>query len=215
MILLQSQVATGIKVSFSANMLSSANNIWLGYRNLLPLNTCLSWLAEHELEYCKQASVKRALQFANGRALVRQILQQQGFVPIDIELALPNEQAPELRINGQRWQLSISHSGQAVAVAFSPAVQLGVDIEQLKVRDWSILAEPYPLLQGVSDLSEFYQCWTAAEAYCKATGSTIWQVLQQPLPQTPRYQHIALDGYALCLCSHNPHARIIVVHADS
>lgn len=202
-------------MSFSANMLSSANNIWLGYRNMLALSACESWLKENEREYCRQASAKRALQFANGRALVRQLLQQQGFVSADIELTLPSKQAPELRINGQQWQLSISHSGQAVAVALSPSVQIGVDIEQLKARNWSTLAEQYPLLQGVSDLSEFYQHWTAAEAYCKATGSTIWQVLQQPLPQTPRYQHVPLKGYALCLCYNNTNARIDQVITDN
>ncbi|WP_243735173.1 4'-phosphopantetheinyl transferase family protein [Paenibacillus turpanensis] len=77
-------------------------------------------------------------------------------------------------------QLSVSHSGELVAVAFTTGTPVGIDVEQIQTG-----AEISKLIQGVlsdaeaAKLSEmpmverregFYTFWTRKEAVLKATG---------------------------------------------
>lgn len=185
--------------------------IWLGYRlSLQSLAQCRPWLTPDEWQFVSQATDKRARQFANGRALIRRVLQQQlAIAPHQIQITLPDGAAPQLQVLGQRWHLSISHAGQAVSVAISEIHASGVDIEQHKPRQFAQLSQHYAALAQASDSSTFYRCWTAAEAYSKASAQSVWQVLAQPLPVTVQYHHLELADYTLCLCYLSPPVRII------
>jgi phosphopantetheinyl transferase len=185
--------------------------IWLGYRlSLHSLSQCQPWLTPDEWQFVRQATDKRARQFANGRSLIRRLLQQQlAIAPPQIQITLPDGTAPQLLVRGQRWHLSISHAGQAVSVAISQAHAPGIDIEQTKPRQFAQLSQHYAALAQASDCSTFYRLWTAAEAYSKASAQSIWQVLAQPLPATAQYHHLELTDYTLCLCYLSPPVSII------
>ena len=63
--------------------------IWLGYRlQLWPQAQCRSSLTDTEWQYASSLSTKRSLQFCNGRALARQLLQRYQF-RVGLKLPLP------------------------------------------------------------------------------------------------------------------------------
>ncbi|MEH8017116.1 hypothetical protein MN202_07730 [Rheinheimera muenzenbergensis] len=175
--------------------------ITLAYRlTLQSVEQCQSWLTATEWQYCQALSRNRQLEFSNGRALVRQLLSQNPAQAIvDIAIDLPSDKAPALLLQGKPIQLSISHSGTAIAVAVSEQ-PIGLDIEQTKLRDFTALAQQFPALANATTLQQFYQHWTGCEAYSKCTGLTIWQVLQQPLPEDISLYYLPLSNYMLCLC---------------
>lgn len=179
--------------------------IWLGYRlQLRSVTACQHWLSIDEYRYAQQLGAKRAQQFSNGRALARQLLQQRLTLPQrDIDISLPAEQAPTLQVQAVPWQLSISHSGNAVAVAVSPTQQLGVDIERLKPRQFADFCQQYPALAGATDAEHFYRAWTAAEACSKYHQQPLLDLLQQPTDTTLAHYYLPLPGYMLCLVHSN------------
>src|SRR5215475_12068527 len=70
-------------------------------------------------------------------------------------------------------RLSVSHSGDWVAVAVSETTDLGVDVEQISDADIAMLA-PTVLSPSESAAAlrrrDFFQAWTRKEAVVKATG---------------------------------------------
>jgi hypothetical protein len=179
--------------------------IWLAYRvTMLPPQQCRGWLDADEWLYAGNCGVKRALQFCNGRMLIRQLLQQQlGLAPAEVSIGLPSDQAPQLVVNGRAIQLSVSHSAQAIAVAVSSTQPLGLDVEQTRSRNFVELAAQHPALQPCAGADSFYRRWTAAEAYSTFSQQPLLAVLAQPLPQNIRLTHLPLPGYMLCLCYQN------------
>ncbi|QBL10713.1 hypothetical protein E0Z06_14870 [Rheinheimera sp. D18] len=175
--------------------------ILLGYRlQLLPLLQCQAYLTNIEWQYAQTLTNKRALQFCNGRALIRQLLlRYHGISYNNIAIDLPTDKAPTLRVLSEPWQLSISHSAQAIAVAISQTNRLGLDIEQIKARNITEFITEYPALAGAKNLTEFYQHWTAAEAYSKYSGEPLLNLLQQSVKLTEPQYHLSLHGYMLCL----------------
>lgn len=190
-----------------------SNTIWVSYRltpQLLP--QCLPLLTKAEQHYAFTARDKRAQQFANGRALLRSVLQHQLQIAAkDIAVTLPSQDAPQLTVNGERWNLSISHSHHAVAVAVSHNSAVGIDIERTKPRNFSALSREYAALHGAESCDEFYRRWTAVEAYSKTNKQTLISVLQQPLPQKPIFKHLPLPGYMLCLCNQPEFVGITII----
>ncbi|SEH65993.1 Phosphopantetheinyl transferase [Rheinheimera pacifica] len=176
--------------------------ISLAYRlQTLSVKDCRVWLHDNEWQYCLTLSNKRAREFCNGRALIRQLLlQQSGVAVAEIQITLPSAQAPAMYVGGQAVALSISHSRQAVAVVYSPQQPVGVDLEYIKVRDFVQLSGQFAALKTATDSATFYQSWTAAEAYSKFSKQPLLAVLAQPLPQNIQLTHLPLPGYMLCLC---------------
>ncbi|WP_205311758.1 4'-phosphopantetheinyl transferase family protein [Rheinheimera maricola] len=175
--------------------------IWLGYRlQLRPKAQCRSSLTDTEWQYANSLSTKRSLQFCNGRALARQLLlRYQGVSPANADISLPSDAAPALKVCSELWQLSISHSAQAIAVAVSRTNKLGLDIEQLKPRNTDDFSREYPALTGATDQLAFYQRWTAAEAYSKYSAVPLLQVLRHSLPADLPTHYLPLNGFMLCL----------------
>lgn len=161
---------------------------------------CQSWLTESEWQYSLTLTAKRQQEFCNGRAMVRQLLQRRMLAePHQVDIDLPSSQAPRLHLPDSQLKLSISHSGNALAVAISDRA-VGLDIERQKPRDFAALCQPFPALQGVDSLNQFYQRWTACEAYSKFSDVPLTQVLKQPLPEDISLFYLPLTDYVLCLC---------------
>lgn len=69
--------------------------------------------------------------------------------------------------------VSVSHSGDFVAVAVTRAGPVGVDIEQLRTLDYTIVLADVCTSEEqrfVATQEDFYTYWTRKEAFLKATG---------------------------------------------
>lgn len=70
--------------------------------------------------------------------------------------------------------LSLSHSGQNVAVAVGSGGPLGIDVEMHRARDFARLAAyafgPQEAVVAARRDADFYRLWTLREAMGKATG---------------------------------------------
>lgn len=184
--------------------------IWLNYRlkMLSPLQ-CQSWLTDTEWQYAQTLSEKRARQFCNGRALVRKMLRHiQAADTNDIAISLPSDKAPTLIVGEKHWYLSLSHSKEAIAAAISINEKIGLDIEQIKPRQFKQLQQGHTALQHAPDLNTFYQQWTLAEAYSKYSSNALLEVLRSGLPGQIRHKYFTLPGYMLCLVHHNSDTEI-------
>ena len=76
------------------------------------------------------------------------------------------------RLPGTDLQVSISHSGDVVVVAVTPAGPVGVDVEQLGIGHTDLVPTVCTAseLRHVSSSADFYAYWTRKEAVLKATG---------------------------------------------
>jgi 4'-phosphopantetheinyl transferase len=106
------------------------------------------------------------------------------------------------RIAGSDVHVSVSHSGERVAVAVTRAGPLGVDVEEIREVDLDKVA-PIVLAPDetgrVSSASDFYAYWTRKEAVVKATGDGLAMPLQQVLvtPPDAAPELIAYAGWAM------------------
>lgn len=189
--------------------------IWLSYRlQMLSAQHCQRWLADAEWQYAQTLSEKRARQFCNGRALVRKMLQHIHAAEInDIAISLPSDTAPTLFVGKQHWHLSLSHSKDAIAVALSHSDKVGVDIEQLKPRQYSQWQKDYIALQPATGLNAFYQRWTMTEAYSKYSATPLLQALREGVPSKTLAKHIPLPGYMLCLVYQHTNTEITLTES--
>lgn len=76
------------------------------------------------------------------------------------------------RLPGTGLQVSISHSGDVVAVAVTPAGPVGVDVEQFGIGHTDLVPTvcTAPEIRHVGSSADFYTYWTRKEAVLKATG---------------------------------------------
>lgn len=82
--------------------------------------------------------------------------------------------------------VSVSHSGELVAVAVTDAAPIGVDIEAVTERDHAGLATTFlAATETVDGPSDFYTLWTRKEAVVKATGDGLRMPLRQVLVGDP------------------------------
>ena len=84
--------------------------------------------------------------------------------------------------------MSISHSHFTASCAIARSGQVGIDIEPLsQSRNWLALAESAFSLEENAEIQQssipakehFLSLWTLKEAYCKATGIPLHQILDQ------------------------------------
>ncbi len=97
----------------------------------------------------------------------------------EVEINWLQGKAPTLHIHGQDYFLSLSHSEDTVACAFSP-VKVGVDVEEIEANFIFKTTSDFLFSQTEKeDLEQlplskqsfyFHQLWTLKEAFCKATG---------------------------------------------
>lgn len=86
---------------------------------------------------------------------------------------------PRLR-DAADLHVSVSHSGNLIAVATTPTAPIGVDVEVVTERDYLDLARAFLAPGELVDGSDsFYTLWTRKEAVIKATGDG----LRMPLPR--------------------------------
>ena len=84
------------------------------------------------------------------------------------------------RLPESALEVSISHSGDVVAVAVTSAGPVGVDIEQLGIGHTDLIPTVCAVSERrhVGSAADFYVYWTRKEALLKATGDG----LRRPMP---------------------------------
>lgn len=99
--------------------------------------------------------------------------------------------------NAENSDFSISHSGNlSVAACIDGGSRLGVDIELIKEKDNSRIADRFftekekALLDGMRNNDGFYMIWTAKEAKAKKLGTGLSKLLSENC-------HLAENGDAL------------------
>lgn len=130
------------------------------------------WLSPAEqARWAGFTTMRRRQQFLAGRWLARKLLAHvQGCQPADLVLS---QDGSGRSLAPPPWRLSISHSGDWVAVAIADSGRLGLDVQvESGARDWSALAA-FAGLQPCPDAACFYRHWTLAEAWLKAHAERI------------------------------------------
>jgi 4'-phosphopantetheinyl transferase len=135
-------------------------------------------------------------QFTVAAALLRLVaapLTAQAAVRVVVDRSCPtcSRHHGRPRLTGTSLDVSISHSGETVAVAVSNAGEVGVDVQQVgegPVHELSPLVLAESEVRHVADARDFFTYWTRKEALVKATGDGVtvplWEVLVTP-PGTP------------------------------
>lgn len=172
----------------------------------------LHWLNHTELQWLNGKSAKRTDSFVWSRALLRQLCCQQfNVTQQQVFISLPAEQRPELRVAGTKYDCSVSHSKDMVAVVLSSIGAVGLDVEFIcPRRDKQPYATLYPALgHSCASDEQFYQRWTALEATLKLNGGDLFALLAQPEPELAAelkcWQQL---GYQFCVASQHSLAEL-------
>ncbi|MFD2631072.1 4'-phosphopantetheinyl transferase family protein [Idiomarina piscisalsi] len=119
----------------------------------------------------------------------------------DISLQKGDNGAPQLSISGTNVYCSISHKNNFVVAAYSAEYPIGVDVENLESdKDYLRIREHYSnaFLHGVTTKEAFFYRWTLAEAYAKASGQPLLEVLAQPFEPTDNLHYTTISNFLVC-----------------
>ncbi|WP_300321074.1 phosphopantetheinyl transferase related enzyme [Idiomarina sp.] len=136
-----------------------------------------------------------------GKLLKQLVAQEAGVAIADISLQKGDNGAPQLSISGTRVYCSISHKNNFVVAAYSAESPIGVDVENLESnKDYSRIREHYAdgFLKGVTTKEGFFYRWTLAEAYTKASGRPLLEVLAQPFEPTENLHYTTISNFLVC-----------------
>lgn len=135
--------------------------------------------------------------FLVGCALAKAVAGlQEGRPPAEVSLdrtcATCGKPHGKPRVNGSDLELSVSHSGDRIAVAVTRGAAVGVDVEQAARPQRVVDLERYVLsdgeraaLPGGSRLRDFLVAWTRKEAVTKATGDGLGVSFRQVVLSPP------------------------------
>ncbi|SAL33819.1 4'-phosphopantetheinyl transferase [Caballeronia sordidicola] len=121
--------------------------------------------------------IEDRLRFASARSGLREILGAHvRRDPAQLEFGAGAYGRPSL-VAYPHVSFNVSHSGERVLIAVSMKRAVGVDIEEAnQALDWRALLGIVCVKEEalkISNVRDFYQCWTAKEALLKATGAGI------------------------------------------
>jgi len=137
-----------------------------------------------------------------ARKLLKQLVAQEaGVTEADISLKKDANGAPQLSISGTNVYCSISHKNNFVVAAYSAEHPVGVDVENLESnKDYRRIREHYAhaFLKGVTTKETFFYRWTFAEAYAKASGQPLLEILAQPFEPTDNLHYITISNFLVC-----------------
>ncbi len=97
----------------------------------------------------------------------------------------------------QFLHFSLSHSGDYKALAISQEV-IGIDIQQRKTLDYMAVSERF-FERQVTDSKDFFDDWTAKEAYAKCSGEPLVEVMKKTICGVTTLD--ILEGYSLAIKS--------------
>jgi 4'-phosphopantetheinyl transferase len=149
-----------------------------------------------EVERGRYAGYRREadkLRFLTGRALIRGVVSASlGVAPADVALDSScfecGKPHGKPKVVGSTLEVSISHSGDWVALAITEGAPIGVDVEEVRDAEVDGLAgicfspEELVTFKGVPNADRqgaFFTYWARKEAVIKATGKGMWVVMNK------------------------------------
>lgn len=149
-----------------------------------------------EVERGRYAGYRREadkLRFLTGRALIRGVVAAElGIAPGDVVLDSScfdcGKPHGKPKIVGSTLEVSISHSGDWVALAMTEGAPVGIDVEEVRDAEVDGLAgicfSPAELttFKGLPEEDRrgaFFTYWARKEAVLKATGKGMWVVMNK------------------------------------
>jgi 4'-phosphopantetheinyl transferase len=153
------------------------------------LNNLKNLLSEEELARADRLRFeKQRNRFIAARGLLRRILSRYtGEEPGELEFRYNPNGKPELLNNKVRFNLS--HSGDIALYAVTLDKPVGIDVEQIRkdikykeLMKQYLSEEESNAILGLPEGQQkeaFYRCWTRKEAFAKAKGSSILDVLDK------------------------------------
>ena len=170
---------------------------WARVRDARPdLTTELSAVEKDRLAaYARDEDKAR---FLLGAAVIRRVLgQRMEMSPATVQLdrSCPDCDRPHGKVTTEGMQLSVSHSGDLIAVAFHPRTAVGVDVELVdpaidadSLASVSLAeseAEQLATIEPTERARAFTKYWTRKEAVVKATGDGIRADLRKVIVSAP------------------------------
>lgn len=149
--------------------------------------------------------------FLLGAAVIRGVLGRRLDVPpaeVRLDRTCPDCGRPHGKVATDGMQLSVSHSGDLIAVAFHPGTPVGVDVELVDpkidadslatVSLSDVEADHLAKVEPADRARAFTQYWTRKEAVVKATGDGIRADLRKVIVSAPDQPAALLEwpGYA-------------------
>jgi 4'-phosphopantetheinyl transferase len=208
-----------------------AEKIYLYYcdisRCVLADDVLLSYLnKDDKIRFKAYTSAARKRQFGMGRWAIKQGLKRIYGLPETHQYQLLNHQDWVEALQSRSFSVSISHSGDYVAVLIADAgVRLGVDVEKHKVRNYAELLEGFAtederklVINSSSPKHQFYRLWTAKEALLKATQKSLLEIGKEDMSvcffhtdclvaeHCYAFNLLANDSYSLSVISNKPFA---------
>ena len=156
-----------------------------------------SYLSPDEVERANRFKFEKdRVRWTRARSALRLVLSRYaGEDPVRLTFTYGKHGKPALPFTDVEFNLS--HSGDWAMIAVTRAIQVGVDIEQIRAN-----IEMAPLLErlGETDLSgtprQLFQVWTRREAKTKAAGGALFD---QPGDDISVTDLEAPEGYAASL----------------
>jgi 4'-phosphopantetheinyl transferase len=149
-----------------------------------------------ELERGRYAGYRREadkLRFLTGRALIRGVVSTELGIPASevvldsacFECGKPHGKP---KIVGSTLEVSISHSGDCVALAMTEGAPVGIDVEEVRDAEVDGLAgicfsptelTTFKTVPEDERRGAFFTYWARKEAVLKATGKGMWVVMNK------------------------------------
>lgn len=184
-----SQYNPQIRYRDTQRMGAKAEKIYLYYcdlsRCVLTDDVLLSFLnKDDQIRFKTYTSATRKRQFGMGRWAIKQGLKRIYGLPETHQYQLLNHQDWVETLQSKSFSVSISHSGDYVAVLIAESgIRLGVDVEKHKARNYAELLEGFAtederkfVINSGSPKHQFYRLWTAKEALLKATQKSLVEI---------------------------------------
>lgn len=131
------------------------------------------------LKNVSEGQKEKALRFANEIDQTRSLVSSYLKNLLSREEILNNKNGKPYFDNGPYF--NISHSGRYIIMGVSTA-EIGVDIEELKNKDMSVLARIFNEAEAkiIKEHSDFYYLWCAKESLIKCMGATVGKIKDIP-----------------------------------
>lgn len=130
--------------------------------------------------------------------------------PQQISIKNDNSGAPLLSVNGSPVYCSISHKSGCITAAYSTSGSIGIDVENIRTgKNYHRIREYYKngFLAGSTPTQyDFFRHWTLAEAFAKASGVPLLNVLERPLHKQKRSAtYFPIEPFLLCAYQSSSH----------